>query len=175
MDTNYRNYSVTLYCNDTFGFLVSDVVNYSVRFFEYSNNSDPTNKFGTFPTDIFVSQDGRIFVSDSLNFRVQIFTPDGKFLNTFGIAGTGPGFFSRPKGIAVDSEGNIYVVDALFDNVQIFDERGNLLMDFGSIGENYGEFWLPSGIFIDDNDMIYVSDTYNKRVQIFRYLKEDGL
>ena len=126
-----------------------------------------------YPTDIFVSHDGRIFVSDSLNFRVQIFTPDGKFLNTFGIAGNGPGFFSRPKGIAVDSEGNIYVVDALFDNVQIFDDKGSLLMDFGSTGNDYGEFWLPSGIFIDDSDRIYVSDTYNHRVQIFKYLRKD--
>jgi len=129
------------------------------------------NEMFNSPTNIFVSSDGYIVVSDSLNFRVKIFTPDGEFLNSFGMPGDSPGYFSRPKGVATDSDGNIYVVDALFDNVQIFDREGRLLMAFGGPGHKYGEFWLPSGIFIDKNDYIYISDTYNKRVQVFRYIK----
>jgi DNA-binding beta-propeller fold protein YncE len=124
-----------------------------------------------FPTHIYVGNDGIIFASDSLNFRIQAFTPEGKFLRTFGSIGTGPGHFSRPKGVAVDSDGNVYVVDGLFDNVQIFDRKSRLLMAFGRSGDGYGEFWLPTGIFIDQNDRIYISDSYNKRVQIFQYLK----
>ncbi len=127
-----------------------------------------------YPTNIFVSREGLIFVSDSLNFRIQIFTPDGKFLNAFGKPGDGPGYFARPRGVAVDSDGNIYVVDALFDNVQVFNKNGELLMDFGGPGHGYGEFWLPSGIFIDSSDRIYVSDSYNQRVQVFQYMKGDN-
>lgn len=127
------------------------------------------------PTHITVSPDGHIFVTDSLNFRVQVLAPEGTFIRAFGAAGDSPGFFSRPKGVAVDSDGNIYVVDALFDNVQVFDGAGQLLMSFGNPGNAYGEFWLPSGIFIDSRDRIYVSDSYNKRVQIFQYLKEGEL
>ncbi|MBI4849978.1 MAG: 6-bladed beta-propeller [Nitrospirae bacterium] len=130
-----------------------------------------TNGLFHSPTNIFTSQEGRLFVTDSLNFRVQVFTEDGRFLKTFGRAGDGPGYFSRPRGVAVDSDGNIYVVDALFDNVQIFDKEGRLLMDFGKPGTGYGEFWLPSGIFIDINDRIYISDSYNNRIQVFQYLK----
>lgn len=130
-------------------------------------------EFGRFhsPTNISVSRDGYIFISDSLNSRVQVFTPDGKFIQSIGKPGDSPGYFSRPRGIAVDSDMNIYVVDALFDNIQVFDKDGRLLMSFGAPGKNYGEFWLPSGIFIDQNDYIYISDTYNNRVQIFQYLK----
>jgi DNA-binding beta-propeller fold protein YncE len=128
-----------------------------------------------FPTHIFVNRDGIIFATDSLNFRIQEFTPDGKFLRRFGSAGNSPGYFSRPRGVAVDSDGNIYVVDGLFDNVQIFDRQFRLLMAFGKSGHGYGEFWLPTGIFIDANDLIYVSDYYNKRVQIFQYLKGDAI
>lgn len=127
------------------------------------------------PTHIAVSPAGEIFVTDSLNFRVQVLAPDGKFIRTFGAAGDSPGYFSRPKGVAVDSDGNIYVVDALFDNVQVFDREGRLLMFFGKSGKGYGEFWLPSGIFIDSRDRIHVSDSYNKRVQIFQYLKDGEL
>lgn len=157
---------------DTFN---SRVVRYDINNLEFrgtiGGSGDREGMFH-FPTNIFVSGDGYIFVSDSLNFRIQIFSPDGKFLNAFGKAGNSPGFFSRPRGVAVDSDGNIYVVDALFDNVQVFNMEGKLLMDFGGPGYGYGEFWLPSGIFIDDKDRIFVSDTYNKRIQVFQYLKK---
>ncbi|UCH80027.1 MAG: 6-bladed beta-propeller [Nitrospiraceae bacterium] len=128
-----------------------------------------------YPTNIFLSKDGKIFVTDSLNFRIQIFTSEGTFIRAFGQAGDRPGYFSRPRGVAVDSDGNIYVVDALFDNVQMFNSEGRLLMDFGGTGSEYGKFWLPTGIFIDERDRIYVSDAYNKRVQVFQYMKSEEL
>jgi DNA-binding beta-propeller fold protein YncE len=126
-----------------------------------------------YPTNIYVGTDGIILVTDSLNFRVQVFSPEGKFLRSFGSAGDSPGYFARPRGVAADSDSNIYVVDGLFDNVQVFDKEGRLLMAFGGPGHGYGEFWLPNAIFIDENDKIYVSDYYNKRVQVFQYLKGD--
>jgi DNA-binding beta-propeller fold protein YncE len=126
-----------------------------------------------YPTNIWVAADGIILVSDSLNFRIQIFSPEGRFMGKFGSVGDGPGYFSRPRGVATDSDGNIYVVDGLFDNIQIFDKQFRLLMALGRPGHGYGEFWLPSGIYIDENDVIYVSDSHNKRVQIFQYLKKD--
>ena len=128
-----------------------------------------------YPTNICVAEDGIILVSDSLNFRIQMFSPEGSYLGGFGSLGDGPGYFSRPRGVATDSDGNIYVVDGLFDNVQIFDKEFRLLMAFGGPGAGYGEFWLPTGIYIDKNDRIYVSDSHNKRVQIFQYLKGDAV
>ena len=125
-----------------------------------------------FPTNIFTASDGRFVISDTLNFRVQVFSPLGMPIKVFGRRGNLPGSFARPRGVAVDSDGNIYVVDALFDVVQIFDSAGRLLMDFGGPGSNAGKFWLPTGIYIDKNDVIYVSDTYNNRVQVFKYLKQ---
>jgi DNA-binding beta-propeller fold protein YncE len=159
--------------------LVVDTLNATVFRFDLADHK-LKGKFGgsgkaqgefNFPTNIFANSDGIIFATDSLNFRIQEFTPDGEFLRGFGSIGNGPGHFSRPKGVAVDSDGNIYVVDGLFDNVQIFDRESRLLMAFGRPGNGYGEFWLPTGIFIDPSDRIYVSDSYNKRVQIFQYLK----
>ncbi|MFT5700099.1 MAG: DNA-binding beta-propeller fold protein YncE [Desulforhopalus sp.] len=125
------------------------------------------------PTNISVTRDGTILITDALNFRIQIFSATGLFQGTFGSVGDSPGHFARPRGLASDSDGNIYVVDALFDNIQIFDNRGRLLMAFGSTGQKYGQFWLPAGIFIDRDDKIYVADSYNKRIQIFQYLKQD--
>jgi DNA-binding beta-propeller fold protein YncE len=125
-----------------------------------------------YPTHIFVSRDGQIYIVDSLNFRVQIFDQNGKLVSSFGKLGDALGDFSKPKGIAVDSENHIYVVDSQFDNMQIFDKAGKLLLVVGSTGRGPGKMSIPSGIFIDNIDRIYVADSYNKRIQIFQYLKE---
>lgn len=161
--------------------LVVDTLQSRVFRFDLQNHA-PKGSFGAdgaaqgsfhYPTNICVTLSGDITVSDALNFRVQVFSPQGRFRFAFGRMGDAPGSFSRPKGVAADSDGNLYVVDGLFDNVQVFDKRGRLLMAFGGHGTGYGDFWLPTGIYIDHNDLIYVSDASNRRVQIFKYLKED--
>ncbi len=124
-----------------------------------------------YPTNIFI-RNGLLYITDSMNFRVQVLRTDGSFLSAFGKAGDGSGDFSKPKGIAVDSEGNIYVSDAHFDSVQIFDGKGRLLLGFGHTGRGAGEMVLPAGVFIDEKDMVYVADSYNNRVQVFQYLRE---
>ncbi len=123
-----------------------------------------------YPTNIAVAGDGRVYVTDSLNFRIQVLSSDLNLIGSFGAVGDSPGNFSRPKGVATDSDGHVYVIDALFDNVQIFDDHGELLLAFGGPGSEPGQFWLPNAIFIDSDDRIYISDSYNKRVQVFQYL-----
>jgi DNA-binding beta-propeller fold protein YncE len=124
-----------------------------------------------FPTNVFVDAQGLLYVADTLNFRIQIFDPEGQFVRTFGQQGDGPGTFNRPKGVAVDSEGHIYVADASFNNFQIFDQEGRLLLAVGSGGPRPGEFMLPAGLFIDGQDRIYVADQENARVQVFQYVR----
>jgi DNA-binding beta-propeller fold protein YncE len=141
---------------------------------QFGGNGTAAGKLN-YPTNISATEDGIILVSDSLNFRIQTFSPEGRFVGKFGSVGDGPGYFSRPRGVAADSDGNIYVVDGLFDNVQIFDKEFRLLMALGGPGQGYGEFWLPTGIYIDKNDVIYVADSHNKRVQIFQCLKGDAV
>lgn len=138
------------------------------RFGEPGNGPGQLNR----PTDLAVNSAGEILVCDALNFRVQIFSADGRFVRAFGGPGDSPGFFSRPRSLAVDSDNNIYVLDSLFDNVQLFDTQGRLLLDFGGHGRERGRFWMPSAIHIDRNDRIYIADTYNQRVQLFQYLRQ---
>ena len=123
-----------------------------------------------FPTNLTVDRKGRLYVADTLNFRVQVFDAAGVFVRTFGSIGDGPGSMNRPKGVAVDSEGHIYVVDASFNNFQIFDEEGQLLLFVGSGGRSPGEFVLPAGMSVDEQDRLYVADQGNSRVQVFQYL-----
>lgn len=140
--------------------------------FDFGGRGSQDGQFN-WPTNIAIDKDGKLFVTDSFNFRVQVFDADGKFLSKFGSVGSGLGQFAKPKGIAVDSEGHIYVVDAAFNNVQIFDQQGQLLLFFGGFGNRPGQFWLPAGMDIDKDDLIYVADQYNHRINIYQYLSEN--
>jgi len=140
--------------------------------FSFGKNGSGKGDFN-YPTNIFIGRDGLLYITDSLNFRIQIFDRKGNCLSAFGKHGDGTGDFSKPKGIAVDSEGHIYVADAHFDNIQIFNRDGRLLLGFGNTGRGRGEMILPAGIFIDEKDRIYIADSYNNRIQVFQYLKEN--
>ena len=101
------------------------------------------------PTNIAVGPGGDLFITETGNFRVQRFTPEGKHVRFYGEAGTQPGTFARPKGIAIDRAGRIYVGDAAFQNVQIFTEDGKLLMDFGRPIEGLEGLNLPAAVKLD--------------------------
>jgi DNA-binding beta-propeller fold protein YncE len=107
------------------------------------------------PTNLAITNNGNLLVSDTTNFRVVEFTPDGRYVRQIGEIGTSFGKFARPKGIAVDREGRIYVVDAAFENVQIFNEAGELLMFFGGSGTGPGRLYLPTDIYIDYTSVPY--------------------
>jgi DNA-binding beta-propeller fold protein YncE len=123
-----------------------------------------------FPTNITLDSNGRLYVTDTMNCRVEIFDPDYNFVDTFGAQGRRRGDFLKPKGVAVDPWGNIYVTDSDFDNFQIFDSQKRLLMFLGTAGQAPGTFWLPAGIHIDRRNRIYVADQNNRRIQIFQLL-----
>ena len=101
------------------------------------------------PTNVAVGPDGDVFVTETSNFRVSRFKPDGRFVRTYGEAGQSPGTFARPKGIALDRAGRLYIGDAAFQNVQIFDTGGRILMAFGQPPDGSQGLNLPAAVTID--------------------------
>ena len=130
------------------------------------------NKEGEFnlPRDAIIAPDGRLYVVDGGNFRVQVFEADGTFVKTFGAIGRRSGQFSRPKGIAADPQGNIYVSDTAFGNFQIFDPQGRLLLFVGGRGsrDKPAQYMLPAGIDIDEEGRVYMVEQFYRRVDIYR-------
>ena len=125
------------------------------------------------PQGVAVDPDGNVYVTDTLNDRVEIFDADGNFLSTFGKAGDGPGFFTRPKGIAVDADGHIWVADQMQDRLQVFNRDGQLLTYVGTgHGELPGQFKSVTGVAIDKQNRVFTTEQEPGRLQVFRYVTD---
>jgi len=114
-----------------------------------------------FPTNLAVANDGTLYVVDMLNFRVQLFDPEGQLVSMFGTIGAGqPGTFDKAKSVAFDSFGNIYVVDSQAAHVQMFNSKFQVLMAFGGRLNLPGFFMTPTAIAIDSRNTIYVAEFF---------------
>jgi len=126
------------------------------------------------PQGVALDADGNVYVTDTLNNRVEIFDADGNFISTFGKNGDGPGYFARPKGIAVDSDGHIWVADEMQDRLQVFNREGQLLTYVGTgHGELPGQFKTLIGVAIDKHNNVYTSEQEPGRLQMFHYVTDE--
>ena len=85
------------------------------------------------PAGLAVEKNGNLIVVDSGNNRLQVFTPEGKFVGKCGRAGKGQGEFNQPWGITLDKDGNIYVADWKNHRVQKLSPEGKSLMSIGQL------------------------------------------
>jgi sugar lactone lactonase YvrE len=114
-----------------------------------------------FPSGVTVGPDGTVYVVDMLNFRVQLFDPQGALVGMFGGIGVQQaGKFDKAKGLALDTFGNLYVTDSAQGVVQIFNDRFQPLLVFGgrASAPTPGLLFLPNAIVIDSRNTIYVAD-----------------
>ncbi|MGH2541873.1 MAG: hypothetical protein ACRDIB_03695, partial [Ardenticatenaceae bacterium] len=76
------------------------------------------------PRDVAVDGEGKVYVTDTGNKRVQVFDAEGNFLQQFGGAGTEPGRLSEPVGIAIAPDGTVWVADTWNRRIQAFGPDG---------------------------------------------------
>lgn len=124
-----------------------------------------------FPTHLTLVGD-RLYVADSLNFRIQVFDLQGDGKLAFGRLGVNVGDMVRPKGIAIGADGRIYVVESYHDHLLVFDPTGRLLLAIGGTGLGTGQFYLPAGVWTDGKGRVYVADMFNGRVVVFQELTQ---
>jgi DNA-binding beta-propeller fold protein YncE len=123
-----------------------------------------------FPTHLaFVN--GELYVTDTLNSRVQVFAADASLPSRrLGARGLVLGNLVRPKGVGVDGEGNVYVVESYHDSLLVFSAQGEFLLPIGGTGTATGRFYLPAGVWVDARNRVYVADMFNGRVVLFQFL-----
>ena len=82
------------------------------------------------PYQTAIDGHGLVWVTDTDNERVQVFTRDGTFVralganNADGSAGSAIGEFQKPYGAASDCAGNIYITEQENRRVQVFGDAG---------------------------------------------------
>lgn len=121
------------------------------------------------PTHLSCGGD-RLYVTDTLNARVQALSLAGEPLASIGQRGLFVGNLVRPKGVVTDRDGHVYVVESYYDHMLVFSETGELLLPIGGSGSGAGQFFLPAGAWTDDGSRLFVADMFNGRVVVLNYL-----
>lgn len=116
---------------------------------------------------IGVDAQDQLYVADSCNHRIQVFSADGKFQRAFGRAGQGMGELSYPYDIRVDAQGRQFVCEFGNSRVQVFDGKDRPLEILGGPGAEPGRMSNPWSIALDSKGNLYVADSMNHRVQKF--------
>ena len=126
------------------------------------------------PAALDCGPDGRIYVADTRNSRIQVFDQEGKFELAFGERGGKTGQLDAPEGIVVNSSGIIYVADTGNDRIQMFNKSGIFFLSFGSRSRTKkgqvpadGTFSRPTALALNSKEQLYVLDSGNNRIQIF--------
>ena len=105
--------------------------------------------------DMCSDGEGKIYVSDSGNSRIQVLTSGGEFLRSFSCNG------GSPWGICVVGR-HLLVADYDDSNVHVYSTEGQLLSVFGK-----SFLTSPTGVCVDRDVFVYVCDRWNRRIQVF--------
>jgi len=113
--------------------------------------------------------DNRLYIVDSLNSRIEVFSKDGEFIECWGEYGDEEGQFNKPWGITIDTQGYVYVADWGNSRVQKVTADGEFVLSLGSNDDFTLALDHPSGVAVDSDGDIYVADWGNRRVQIYEH------
>jgi tripartite motif-containing protein 71 len=138
------------------------------------------------PKGIAVTASGELFVSDAANDRIEKFNEKGEFQAAFGwgvsngeakaetctsgckagIAGSGAGQLSTPRGLTATATGKLWVADEGNNRIEEFSESGGYITTAGSTGSGSGQFKEPNAITSEaSTGNLWVSDSGNDRLQ----------
>jgi DNA-binding beta-propeller fold protein YncE len=127
-------------------------------------NGNPIKQFGqnvlNRPTGIARDPvQKQIFVADTHDHNIKIFSDDGELLDIIGKRGSGIGEFNSPTHLAF-SKGNLLVTDTFNTRVQILSRSGDFSLQFGKRGLYVGNLIRPKGVTTDSDGNIYVIESY---------------
>ena len=106
--------------------------------------------------DLDVAPDGRVYIADTRNHRIQVYAPGTGTFSIFPAAAA----LSGPQGVAVSTK-HVVVADTANDRILKFSRStGALLSTFGPSGF----LQAPEGVAIAGDNTIWVADTSNHRI-----------
>src|SRR5215470_13982649 len=115
--------------------------NWVLTFSEYGSEKGQNIK-----SEFMDIRDGKLYMPEAGNHRVDVFDLNGKFLFDFGGQGVETGKFNVPESAKFTSDGKLYVADLKNDRIQVFDKDGKFLKTWGKSGSGPGELKSPAGL-----------------------------
>jgi sugar lactone lactonase YvrE len=91
------------------------------------------------PAGVALDSKGNLYILDTGNHRVQKFSPEGKYIASFGRQGQGPGDFAYPDSIDIDGEDLVWVSDPNNQRVQVLTPEGAVSRTVGFVKERVGK------------------------------------
>lgn len=116
------------------------------------------------PMGIERGPDGLLYIADSANHRLKVYTEEGELIRIIGKNGKGLGEFDFPHDLDIDNEGNLIVAEFANHRIQKLSPQGEPLGVWGSLGSAPGQLCEPWGVSVW-GDSFYIVDTQNHRVQ----------
>ena len=118
------------------------------------------------PEDIDFDVQGNIYVVDSRQHEVVVFSEDGQYLRHFDEGEEGKGELTDPQGLCVSGD-YVYVTERYNHRVLVFRTSGEFVHLFGRKGSGRGELKHPWGIAVDHDGFVFVCDVDNECIQVF--------
>jgi len=168
---------------EPFGIFVADTESDRMQVFTTTGGfasefAVPTGMFGSGregrlsePTGVAVTEKGTIYVADTGNRRISVFSPEGAFLSAF--SQIGPHELRKPVAVAFDEAGYLFVLDRELKKVFKCEPSGGYVAAWGEGGSGVEQFSDPVAMAFDGRTYLYVLDQGNPRVLVFD--KDDSL
>jgi sugar lactone lactonase YvrE len=113
---------------------------------------------------IALGPDGRVYIADTWNLRVAVFSPDGQLQSSWPVQGWLSDSLDNKPYLAVDGEGRVYVTDPEGYQVIAFTKTGEPLAAFGQYGVEDDALGLPVGITVIEDRSVWIVDSGNNRL-----------
>ncbi len=112
------------------------------------------------PHSVVVGPDGRVYVGDRENYRLQVFDPHGKFIEQWTVAGS-------PWGLALSRDKALFIADGHNNRILKVGLDGAVKGQISSSGKTPGRVDFAHHVAVDSRDNVYVAEIKNWRVQKF--------
>jgi DNA-binding beta-propeller fold protein YncE len=119
------------------------------------------------PRAVAVGPDEAVYVVDTGNKRVQVFSPDGDYLDQWGGPGAAPGQLDEPVGLAFGPDGRAYLADSWNVRVQVLEPDGEPVESWPIAGWNNPSVDEKPYLAVDSDERVYVTDPGHYRVLVF--------